>query len=127
MTGVARRWGPAALVESLILVGVLLPASNLPDGPEVLSVLFHLGAHALLAFTLVRPGGLRRAAGVLSIVLVLGLLSEVLQATVTTSRSADPRDAVADLVGGAVGWFVASRWPDLSARSDAVAGRLRRR
>ncbi len=117
------RWLPAALVQLGILVAVLLPESSVPDGPDALSVVFHVAAYAALAFTLVLPGGLRRPAVVLGLVALSALATEGLQ-SLTATRTADPMDLLADVAGGAAGLLAAR----LSlARTGADAGRSPRR
>lgn len=60
------------------------------------------------------------------VVLVLhALLSEPLQAWVTTGRQLDPWDTVADLAGIFLGVLVAQAWSRRSRRSSSRAGRPR--
>ncbi|MEU6855551.1 VanZ family protein [Rothia kristinae] len=104
----AGRWILLALGAAFLLVqlyGLYAPAQ--PDGPDGLldlpgmDKLAHLGMFALPALFL-------RAAGVrwrlLAVVFAAhAVLSEVIQGTLLPHRSADPLDALADVVGLSLG------------------------
>ncbi len=120
------RWLPAAGIQAAILVAMLLPAEAVPDGPDLLSIAFHVGAYAALAFALVHPGGLAKGTA-LALVLASAVGTESLQA-LAPGRSPDGWDVLADLVGASYGLGWGRRWRArrLSASrpgSDAAAGR----
>lgn len=91
------------VVTALASLAVLFtPASGVPSGFPGSDKLVHLAVFAALALT-GRIADLPRGA------LLTGLLahavgSEVLQGLLPLGRAADPRDALADVVGIAAGW-----------------------
>jgi VanZ family protein len=89
------------------LVVLFNPASATPAVWQGMDKLVHLALFAALALT-------GRRAGLPPVGLVVGLvvyagLSEVLQGVLPLGRTADPLDALTDVVGVAVGLVVA-RW-----------------
>lgn len=91
----------------LILWLALMPAASAPSGFGW-DKLNHVGAIAaatVLAYLSLQP---RRgaAAGAFLYGALLGILIEVLQATLTTGRSAEWDDVAADLVGAGGAWAV---------------------
>ena len=111
-----RTVGPFAGVVVASLVVLFNPASATPTVWPGMDKLVHLTLFAALALT-------GRRAGLPSIGLAIGLvayagLSEVLQGALPIGRSADPLDALTDVVGVVTGLIVA-RW----ATSRSVASR----
>jgi len=91
----------------LILWLALMPASSAPSGFGW-DKLNHAGAIAAatgLAYLSLQPRSWA-AAGAFLYGAFLGILIEILQATLTTSRSAEWGDVAADLVGAGVVWVV---------------------
>jgi VanZ family protein len=103
------RTGPLPFVLVVLVSVVVLfsPASATPSGlPPGADTLTHLVLFAALAWTGRRAG---LPVGGLAVGLVAyAVASEVLQAVLPFGRSADPLDAVADVVGAALG-LIASR------------------
>jgi len=102
---VRTRTAPFGAVVLLSLVVLFTPASGTPTVYPGVDKLIHLGLFAALALT-GRWAGLRPAA------LAVGLTayaaaSEVLQAVLPIERDAAWTDALADVVGVAVGLLVA--------------------
>ncbi len=91
----------------LILWLALMPAASAPSGFGW-DKLNHVGAIAaatVLAFLSLQPQGWA-AAGAFLYGAFLGILIEVLQATLTTGRSAEWDDIAADLIGAGAAWAV---------------------
>jgi VanZ family protein len=91
------------------------PIPNVPEGDK----LGHFLAYAVLAAWAMwifreRRGQLRAALALC----LLGVVIEVMQGTLTTYRSMDWHDAIADFVGVLVGGWMALRWPALLQRLD---------
>jgi len=91
-----------------------IPA-DVPDGDKI----GHFLAYALLAAWAMwifreRRGQLRAALALC----LLGVVIEVMQGTLTTHRSMDWHDAIADFVGVLVGGWLALRRPALLQRLD---------
>ena len=91
----------------------LMAAPPIPDVPEG-DKMGHFLAYALLAAWAVwifrDTRGHRRAALAL---LALGVAIEIAQGTLTSNRTMDARDALADAAGILAGWWLALRWPAL--------------
>lgn len=91
----------------LILWLALMPAGSAPSGLGW-DKLNHAGAIAVatgLAFLSLRPRRWAASAAFLYGT-SLGILIEILQGTLTTSRSAEWGDVVADLIGAGFAWVV---------------------
>ena len=107
------RRATVAFVAVALLSAVVLFTPRTPSEQTVpnLDKLVHAALFALLAATTWWRFAAHRAA--LVAVLVYAAASEVIQATVVTSRDGDVRDFAADAIGAVAGWFLAHR---LSAR-----------
>ena len=111
---VDRRSGPrliwlllCALVTLLIFWLALMPGESSPSGLGW-DKLNHAGAIAAatgLAYLSFQPRGWA-AAGAFLYGTSLGILIEILQATLTTGRNAEWGDVAADLVGAGIAWVV---------------------
>jgi VanZ family protein len=99
----ARRLLFAAVVLLSVVV-LFTPSSRTPTLLPGLDKVVHLGLFATLALT-GRLAGLPRAGLALGLAAYAGM-SEVLQALLPLGRTADVRDAAADLVGVALGLAV---------------------
>jgi hypothetical protein len=91
----------------LIFWLALMPAISAPSGLGW-DKLNHAGAIAAitgLAYLSLRPRT-RTAGAAFAYGLTLGILIEILQATVTTSRSAEWADIGADLIGAGSAWII---------------------
>jgi VanZ family protein len=91
------------------------PIPNVPEGDKF----GHFLAYAVLAAWAMwifreRRGQLRAALALC----LLGVLVEVMQGTLTTYRSMDWHDAIADFAGVLAGAWMALRWPALLQRLD---------
>lgn len=78
----------------------------------------------VLMFALVMASGVVAGipAALLAVVLVLqAVVSETVQGMLLSMRSGDVWDAVADLVGIALGWAIAHRWAPSRVRRRAAA------
>ncbi|MDN5751082.1 MAG: VanZ family protein [Pseudonocardia sp.] len=94
------------VVAAMVSLAVLFtPASGVPSGFPGSDTLVHLAVFAALALT-GRRAGLPHGALVTGLV-AYAIGSEVLQGLLPIGRSADPRDALADAVGIALGWALA--------------------
>jgi len=105
-----QRWlGTWWLMIAAVIVGSLLPALLLPNVPEGGDKAEHLIGYALLSATAVQlfaaRGAVWHACGGL---VAMGVLIEIAQGTLTTSRSMDPWDALANTIGVALG--LATLW-----------------
>jgi VanZ family protein len=100
---------PFVLVVLVSVVVLFSPASATPSGlPPGVDKITHLVLFAALAWTGRRAG---LPVGGLAVGLVAyAVASEVLQAVLPFGRDADPLDAVADVVGAALG-LIATRRP----------------
>jgi VanZ family protein len=109
----------------LAVVGVfvvcLVPAPDLPMAPPGGDKLEHFLAYFLLAASAVQLYQGRRLLWRVAIGLVaLGIVIEFAQSALTTTRSMDPWDAVADCIGVAAGFAIAlTPWRDLLLRIEA--------
>jgi len=105
-------WG-LALALSLV-ANPPLP-QDIPDSDKI----GHFLAYALLAawsaWIFDTPRARRRAA--LSLCL-LGVVIEVMQGTLTSHRTMDWHDAIADFAGVLFGWWLGQRFPALLQRLD---------
>jgi len=98
-----------------VMLIVVLVAALLPNMPVLLSDYIDWGdkiEHTLIFAWLMlwycQLYGARRARPIVAAGLVMfGLLIEVLQGTLTTTRTADPLDLMADSFGVLVGWGLA--------------------
>lgn len=94
---------------SLCIVLSLIAPPDLPETPPMSDKLGHLLAYGTLAAWAVQLFATRRAL-VLSLIALsaLGVVLEFAQGALTTTRMADPRDALANtlgvLLGGALAW-----------------------
>ncbi len=100
------------LLFAAVVVGQLVvlyaPRSPSTGGVPGLDKLVHLSV-----FALVMAAGLRSAAPrwlVLLLTVVHAPVSEVIQTTALAHRDGDVRDAVADLIGCALGWALVEGW-----------------
>ncbi len=98
---------------AVLSVGLQLAVLYVPRAPTVaagglpLDKLVHLLVFALPTFALIRAGVPR--GWVIALMALQAPLSEVIQGWLLAERSGDPRDVVADLVGVALGAWLASR------------------
>lgn len=87
-----------------VIVGSLLPALFLGDLPPGSDKLQHLLGYAVLAATAVQVFATRRALLIAGIgLVVMGVLVEVAQGTLTTTRLMDANDALANTLGVLMG------------------------
>jgi len=108
-----QRWlGAWWTMVLAVVVGSMLPALLLPDVPEGGDKLEHLIGYALLSAAAVQVFATRAAAWRAAMGLVaMGVLIEVAQGTLTTTRSMDPFDALANTCGVLLG--MATMWMPL--------------
>lgn len=108
--GRRRGWW---VVASVVLVGVQCWALYLPEAAGVpgvdlpipfLDKIVHLGLFALPTLALARW---MPVCGAAALMVLQAVASEIVQATVLPQRSGDPLDAVADLIGIALGAWAA--------------------
>jgi VanZ family protein len=114
-----------SLLIAGVIVGSLLPADELPVPPFVgFDKLEHaFGYGALSAYAVMLFARRRTQAWAAVGLVVLGIAIEVAQARWTASRSGDPSDVLADLVGVLAGSSIAST---TRARGlQRIDGRLR--
>ena len=110
-------WGVAI---AIVIIGSLLPAFVLPMAPSGGDKLEHLVGYGLLAVGAVQlfatRAALLRAGGGL---VLLGVALEIAQGTLTSSRSMDPLDALANTLGVLAGLATAcTPWRDLLLRRE---------
>ncbi|SHN45674.1 hypothetical protein [Cryptosporangium aurantiacum] len=106
----ARRSGQASFVVVIVisLFVLFLPNDDVPSGfPPGTDKLVHGALFAALALTGSRAGV--RAAWLLPTLALYAVVSEVVQAAPALNRSASPWDALADVIGIALGWLLARR------------------
>jgi VanZ family protein len=100
-----ERWlGAWWTMVAAVIVGSLLPALLLPDLPPGSDKLEHLIGYALLSAAAVQLFATRSAllrAGIGLV--VMGVLVEIAQGTLTTTRSMDAQDALANTIGVVLG------------------------
>ena len=108
-----QRWLGAWWTTVLaVVVGSMLPALLLPNVPEGGDKLEHLIGYALLSAAAVQVFATRAAVWRAAMGLVaMGVLIEVAQGTLTTTRSMDPFDALANTCGVLLG--MATMWMPL--------------
>jgi VanZ family protein len=105
-----QRWlGAWWLMVAAVVVGSLLPALLLPDLPAGSDKVEHLVGYALLSATAVqlfatRAALLRAGVGLVA----MGVLVEIAQGTLTSTRSMDAHDALANTIGVLLG--MATAW-----------------
>ncbi|GAB6110708.1 VanZ family protein [Desulfomicrobium salsuginis] len=91
-----------------LVVSSLMPVA-FPEAPEGSDKALHLLAYCLLvAFW--PPAWLRPAAVMFSFAAVLGVVLEIAQGVLPTSRFADPWDAVANCLGAGLGLACLQAW-----------------
>ena len=99
-------WG---LLIASVIVGALLPADDLPmprfAGFDKLEHVFGYGV--LSAYAVMLFARRRTQVSVAVGLLVLGIAIEIAQASWTSSRSGDPNDVLADLIGVLAGLAIA--------------------
>lgn len=99
-------WGLALLV---VAVGSLLPPSALPDAPRVSDKLVHVAMYFVLMAAAVQLFGSWRALLAAALGLVgFGLALEFAQGTLTTTRSFEWADALANALGVVLGLGLAA-------------------
>ena len=114
-----RLWlGLWALAIALVIAVCLMPPPPLPPLPDNSDKLEHLLAYFVLAACAVQLFSGRRALAFAALgLVVLGIGIEIAQGLLTTTRAADPRDAVANTLGVALGMAtVLTPWRDLLLR-----------
>ena len=116
-----RRWiGLWVLAIVAVVVVCLMPPPALPPLPDHGDKVEHFASYFLLAFGAVQLFAARRvlllaAAGLV----VLGVGIEIAQGALTSDRSADPYDALANSVGVALGMaMMLTPWRDLLLRME---------
>jgi VanZ family protein len=93
---------------ALVAVGSLLPAIVLPAVPAGGDKVQHLLGYGLLAAIAVQVFATRRALlGAALALVVLGVLLELAQGLLTSTRAMDPLDALANTLGIAIGMATA--------------------
>jgi VanZ family protein len=94
-------------LTALILWLALMPAASVPSGLGW-DKLNHAGAIAVVTGLAFFSFSSRRSAALIAFIYgtSIGLLIEILQATLTTSRTAEWGDVLADLVGAGCAWVV---------------------
>ena len=110
-------WGLAILV---VIVVCLMPPPALPSLPDNSDKVEHLLAYFFLAAVAVQLFTGRRALWIVGIgLVVLGIGIEVAQGALTSNRSADPHDALANTIGVLLGMAtLLTPWRDLLQRLE---------
>ncbi len=111
------RWSPVLAWYAVILAVSSISGRRLDDvGIEVPDKLVHAGEYAVLGLLVVRqraavapPGAARAIAVAVAVAAVLGAVDETWQGFVP-HRTPSVADWVADVIGGALGAWVATRW-----------------
>jgi len=100
-----RLWlGLWLVAVAVVIVLSLVNLSGLPPVPEGGDKVEHFIAYALLSASAVQLFATRRACMVVALLLVvLGIGLEFAQGALTTTRMADPRDALANTLGVVAG------------------------
>lgn len=116
-----RRWiGLWLLAIAVVIVVCLMPPPPLPPLPDHSDKVEHFASYFLLAFGAVQLFGTRQALLLAAIGLVmLGVGIEIAQGAMTSDRSADPYDALANTVGVVLGMAtMLTSWRDLLLRME---------
>lgn len=118
-----RPWlwaGLWILVISIVVIGSLMPAHDLPKVPRGFDKLEHFGAYAVLAAGAVQLFARRLSWGFVCVILVLmGIALEYLQAQMGLGRMLDRQDALANTIGVLIGLATAfTPWRDALLRID---------
>ena len=110
------------LAVVLVFVACLVPAPDLPSVPHGFDKIEHFLAFFLLAASAVQLYATRRALWYAALgLLALGVAIELAQFAFTSSRSMDPRDVLADVLGVAAGFAIAlTPLRDLLLRIDGA-------
>ena len=114
-----RLWlGLWALAIAVVIAVCLMPPPPLPPLPDNSDKVEHLLAYFVLAACVVQLFASRRALLLAAVgLVVLGIGIEIAQGLLTTTRAADPRDAVANTLGVVLGMAtVLTPWRDLLLR-----------
>ena len=114
-----RLWlGLWALAVAVVIAVCLMPPPPLPPLPDNSDKVEHLLAYFVLAACVVQLFASRRALLLAAVgLVVLGIGIEIAQGLLTTTRAADPRDAVANTLGVVLGMATAlTPWRDLLLR-----------
>lgn len=98
---------PFAVVVAISLVVLFAPSSATPPAAPGVDKLVHVALFAALAMT-GRLGGLARP-GLAAALVSYAVASEVLQGVLPIGRSADPLDALLDVLGVLLGLLFADR------------------
>ncbi|MFV0458798.1 MAG: hypothetical protein ACK5MT_08550 [Actinomycetales bacterium] len=118
------------LVLLVQMYGIYRPSGGGPMLFPYADKVFHAGSFAAVGYAavraFVRPGpdprpGRRALAWVVGLLVAHAVLSELIQAWLLPARSGDPLDALADLLGVALGVGVASLMPGAGSRGSADA------
>ncbi|UXA51929.1 VanZ family protein [Xanthomonas prunicola] len=104
-----RLWVGLWIAAIVVVIAVCLgPPPEIPELPDDSDKAEHFLTFALLCWGAVQLFATRRAQVVAAICLVaLGIGIEIAQGALTTNRSADPYDALADTLGIAAGLCLA--------------------
>ena len=114
-----KLWlGLWALAIAVVIAVCLMPPPPLPPLPDNSDKVEHLLAYFVLAACAVQLFSGKRALAFVALgLVVLGIGIEIAQGLLTTTRAADPRDAVANTLGVALGMAtVLTTWRDLLLR-----------
>ena len=114
-----KLWlGLWALAIAVVIAVCLMPPPPLPSLPDNSDKVEHLLAYFVLAACAVQLVSGRRALAFAALgLVVLGIGIEIAQGLLTTTRAADPRDAVANTLGVMLGMAtVLTPWRDLLLR-----------
>lgn len=124
-----RRWlGLWLLAIAVVIAVCLMPPPALPPLPDNSDKVEHLVSYFLLAFGAVQLFTRGRALLAAALGLVaLGVGIEIAQGALTSNRSADPYDALANTVGVLLGMtMLLTPWHDLLMRIEGGSWRARR-
>ena len=118
-----RPWlwsGLWVLAVSVVVIGSLVPAHDLPEVPQGFDKIEHFAAYAALAAGAVQLFVRRLSWGFVCVLLVLmGIGLEYLQAQMGLGRMLDRQDALANTIGVLIGLATAfTPWRDLLLRID---------
>jgi VanZ family protein len=117
--GILRRLAPFAVAVLVSVVVLFVPASATPPALPGVDKLVHLALFGVLALT----GRLGRlpVGGLATALVAYAAGSEVLQGLLPIGRSADPVDALVDVVGVALGLVAARRFLRAGDQARTVA------